>query len=360
MSATLLHTPVNQTAKPLPSVRMVASADVLVVIPVLNEEAHIDGCVRSLMKGDERIASVLFVIADGGSTDRTHEIVQRLGDEFSNVILLHNPKKLQSTAVNLAVREHGPGRRILVRCDAHALYPRNYIMQVADSLSTRGVTSLVVPMDAVGESCFQAANAWIVDTPLGSGGSAHRGGRKSMFVDHGHHAGFDLALFNYVGGYDESFSHNEDAEYDKRLVQAGGRIFLDADIRLTYMPRATVQSLARQYFNYGKGRARTILKHGERPKLRQMIPPATLLACLLGLAVAPFNQLGLVLPGGYLAALLLASVFITLRERSICGMLVGLASATMHMSWAAGFFRQMLLRPRRPRQAPVAPAVPAE
>ena len=90
-----------------------------------------------------------------------------------------------------------------------------------------------------------------------------------------------------------------------------------------------------------------------------MIPPVTLLACLLGFALTPFTDLGLILPGGYLAVLLLASIVVAVKERSICGMLAGLASATMHMSWAAGFFWQMLRHPRRPNQPPVAP-VPAE
>ena len=74
-----------------------------------------------------------------------------------------------------------------------------------------------------------------------------------------------------------------------------GRIYLDAEIRLSYLPRASVGGLARQYFNYGKGRARTLMKHGERPKLRQLIPPATLVACVAGLAIAPFSLWGLVL-----------------------------------------------------------------
>jgi succinoglycan biosynthesis protein ExoA len=233
-----------------------------------------------------------------------------------------------------------------VRCDAHAIYPENYVMRVADSLVRHGVASLVVPMDAVGTSCFQRANAWIVDTPLGSGGSAHRGGRKSGEVDHGHHAGFDLKAFLAVGGYDETFSHNEDAEYDARLRQSGERIFLDADIRLSYLPRATAGALARQYFNYGKGRARTLMKHGERPKLRQLIPPATLVACVLGLAIAPFSLWGLVLPGGYLAALIAASLMVAVKHKSACGLLAGLASATMHMSWSLGLFRQFLMGQR--------------
>ena len=321
--------------------RAVGGADVLIAIPVLNEEMHIEACVRSLMKGDQRLASAEFVVVDGGSTDRTRSVVADLIDEFPNLRLLYNPKRLQSAAVNLAARDLGMGRSILIRCDAHAIYPEGFVMAVADSLNQRGVASVVVPMDAVGRTCFQRAAAWIVDTPLGSGGSAHRGGRKSMFVDHGHHAGFDLKTFLHVGGYDETFSHNEDAEFDKRLRDAGGRIFLDADIRLRYLPRKTAGALARQYFNYGKGRARTILTHGEPPKFRQIIPVVTLAACVLGVAASPLTPWGLAALGGYLAVLALASIGTALRHRSFCGLMAGPASAVMHMSWAAGFLRQM-------------------
>ncbi len=322
--------------------RLAQGAEVIVAIPVLNEAAHIADCVRSLMNGDERLRAAEFVVADAGSTDGTRAIVSALAREFPNLRLIENPKKLQSCAVNLVAQAAGPGRKVLVRCDAHSIYPPNYVMLVTDALVARGVASIVTPMDARGETCFQKANAWIVDTPLGSGGSAHRGGRKSMFVDHGHHAGFDLAMFLKVGGYDETFSHNEDAEFDTRLRQAGGEIFLDADIRLSYLPRNALRSLARQYFNYGKGRARTLIKHGERPRLRQMIPPATLLACLAGLSLAPVNPLALILPGGYLAVLALASIAVAAKHRSACGLFAGPASATMHMSWSMGFFRQML------------------
>jgi succinoglycan biosynthesis protein ExoA len=288
-----------------------------------------------------------MIVADGGSSDGTQAIVARLRTEFPNLRLIANPKRLQSAAVNLAAQQAGEGRTILVRCDAHAVYPAGYVMQVADALAQRGVASLVVPMDAAGTSCFQRANAWIVDTPLGSGGSAHRGGRTSGYVDHGHHAGFNRQVFLSLGGYDETFTHNEDAEYDTRLRASGGKIFMDAGIRLTYLPRDTVGGLARQYFNYGKGRARTLMKHGEKPRLRQLIPPTTLIACVLGLLIAPFSLWGLVLPGGYLAALAGASGLVAVKRRSLCGLLAGPASATMHMSWSLGLFRQLLKGQRR-------------
>jgi len=324
-----------------PLAQAVQGRDVIAVIPTLNEAAHIETCIRSLLTGDDRLHAIELVVADGGSRDGTQSIVLRLCAEFPNLRLLDNPKRLQSAAVNLAAREAGIGRKILVRCDAHAVYPDNYVMRVADSLARRGVASVVVPMDAAGASCFQKANAWIVDTPLGSGGSAHRGGRVSGFVDHGHHAAFDLKTFLHLGGYDETFSHNEDAEYDTRLRKANGRIFMDADIRLTYFPRASMAALARQYFNYGKGRARTLMKHGERPRLRQLIPPLTLVACVMGLVLAPFFPWALILPLGYLATLAAVSIAVAVRKRSPCGLLAGVASAIMHMSWSAGLLRQL-------------------
>jgi succinoglycan biosynthesis protein ExoA len=320
---------------------------VIAVIPALNESRHIESCIRSLMAGDEWLRRVPLVVVDGGSTDGTIEIVESLMPEFPNLNLMHNSKKLQSAAINLAVADcAGESATFLVRCDAHSVFPAGFIQSVASALLRTQAASIVIPMDARGETCFEKANAWIVDTPLGSGGSAHRGGTRSGYVDHGHHAGFDLSVFRSIGGYDETFSHNEDAEYDERVTQAGSRIFLDATIRKIYIPRGSVAALARQYYNYGKGRARTVIKHRQRPKVRQMLPILALLGCLIGLLAAPFYPPAILLPAGYLTILAAASVFIGLAKMSACGLLAGLASGTMHMSWAAGFIMQSVAGPR--------------
>jgi len=320
------------------------AAEILVAIPTLNEQAHIERCVASLMDGDPRLARVQFVVSDGGSTDATREILERLAARYANLSWIDNPGRLQSAAINRVVEQFGSVRTILVRCDAHSVYPEGYVTQVADAMKKLGVASLVVPMDAVGQGCFQRANAWVVDTPLGSGGSPHRGGKSSGYVDHGHHAGFDLSFYTAVGGYDETFSHNEDAEYDARVAAAGGKVYLDSSIRLQYYPRATIGGLARQYFNYGKGRARTLRKHRLRPKIRQLFPIASLLAVIGSVLVAPVLPLALVYPAIYFGGLMVASIWIALSKRSICGLGAGLAAATMHMAWAAGFLRQTFFR----------------
>jgi len=251
----------------------VAPLAILAVIPALNEARHIETCIRSLLAGSPALRAVPVVVADGGSSDDTAAIVERLKTGFPNLGLLHNPKRLQAAALNLAAAGAPDGAAILVWRDAHSIYPENFILDVAQSLADTGAASLVIPMDAAGETFFEKANAWIVDAPLGSGGAAHRGGSASGWVDHGHHAGFDLGWHRRIGGYDETFSHNEDTEYDTRLTRAGGRIYLDSGIGIKYIPRGDIRRLRAQDDGYGRGRARNALKHGFRLKLRQTAPP---------------------------------------------------------------------------------------
>ena len=321
----------------------IAPETILVVVPTLNEEAYIDTCLASLIGNDPRMPAVRIVVADGGSTDRTREIVAGSQSDWPNLLLIDNPARLQSAAVNRAVADAAaPEHRILVRCDAHSLYPPGFVLDVAECLVARGAASLTVPMDAEGTGCFQRAVALVTDTPLGSGGSAHRGGQHSGWVDHGHHAGFDLAWFRRLGGYDETFSHNEDAEYDRRLVAAGGLIWLEANLRIGIAPRATPMALARQYWRYGRGRARTVLKHRMRPRLRQMIPVAHVLALSVSLALAPFHGAALAYPLAYGALLAATSLWAAWRMASPCGLWGGPVLALMHTAWGSGFLLQVV------------------
>lgn len=319
-----------------------SAAAVLVVVPTLDEEAHIEACLRSILGDDPVMAGVDIVVADGGSRDRTVAIVEGLAALFPNIRVLANPERLQSAGINLAVaRCARPRHRILVRCDAHATYPPGYVLAVARRLVDLGVASVVVPIDAHGSTAFGRAAAWIVDTPLGNGGAAHRGGTVSRAIDHGHHAGFDLDWFRRLGGYDPAFSHNEDAEYDLRLARAGGTAWLAADLRVAYTMRPTLAGLARQYTRYGRGRARTVLKHHLRPKPRQLAPVALVLALAAAVILSPVWPALLLVPLGYAAALLGVGLWTALSRRSLAGLWAGPALGAMHLAWGAGFLRQV-------------------
>lgn len=316
----------------------------LVVIPTLNEAAHIEQVLRELCVGLDAAAPVHFVVSDGGSTDGTPDIVRGLAASWPwRLTLLHNPKRLQSAAVNLAVSLFGQGCDLLVRCDAHASYPPGFIGQLHASMQEHGADAVVVPMDSVGDSPWQKAVAWVSDTPVGSGGSAHRGGARSGFVDHGHHAAFRMASFCRAGGYDETFSHNEDAELDCRQHALGSKIYLDSGIRIGYLPRDSFRGLWRQYSNYGAGRSRTIRKHPGSWRLRQMAVPLNAMLVFGGLLLAPWWPVLLAWPLLYLTILLLTALGLAARHRSWVGLLAAPAAFAMHMAWAFGFLRGCLL-----------------
>ena len=323
---------------------------ILVVIPTLNEGRTIEGVLQSLWTALPAADDFTFVVADGGSSDGTVDTVRRLAERHPMLKLLHNPRRIQSAAVNLAARQFGDGVEVLVRCDAHAEYPPRFMASLLETLDRTGADSVVVPMDSGGGHCFQRAVAWVSNTWAGTGGSAHRGGRRSGFVDHGHHAAFRMASFQRTGGYDDTFTHNEDAEYDCRLGRLGGKVFLDADIRLGYHPRGTMGGLARQYFSYGRGRSRTVRKHPGSMRPRQLAVPLNLVLSLLALALCAWLPWLLAWPAMYLLALALTSVQLAWRHRSACGLLGGVAAGIMHTSWALGFFSGLAFVRERPWQ----------
>lgn len=328
------------------------TSGLLLVVPCLNEADHLPTLIGRLL--EDAGAEDLIVVADGGSQDGSQTIVDHWSRRDARVRLLPNPRRLQSAGVNLAADRYGADRTFLVRIDAHAAYPVGFVPALAAAAAATQADSIVVPMRTVGRSCFQTAAATAQNAAIGAGGSAHRVGGASGWIDHGHHALMRLDVFRRLGGYDPDFSHNEDAEYDRRLTDSGGRIWFQADLAIDYFPRRTPSALFKQYINHGKGRARTVLKHRTPLKLRQLAPalvaPAVLVA-LGGLVLAPVLHpialilaapaalwVGVCLVGGALAARAVGAPF--------CGYMAGFAAMVMHLGWSWGFLKGRFMTSR--------------
>jgi succinoglycan biosynthesis protein ExoA len=255
-----------------------------------------------------------------------------------------------SASVNRAVEHFGHGYRWLVRIDAHAEYPPNYASRLVRVAIARGATAVVTAMTSRGSTCFQKAAAASQNSYLGTGGSAHRMvGGAGTWVEHGHHALVSLDSFVAVGGYDETYSHNEDAELDHRILNAGGRIWLEPTLSIVYYPRKTIRSLARQYYKYGHGRAMTVARHGGRRRLRQILPLGIAPICGLAL-LSPLYPIA-ALPG--LAWALLCIVYglaLSLRG-GVCVAMAGPAAIIMQAAWSFGYWTNVIKR-RKPGAPP--------
>ena len=326
---------------------LVAPENVLAVVPCLNESEHIETLLTDLL-ADSVGLTLTIAVADGGSTDGTQDIVARIATTEPRVRLIHNPQRIQSAGINLAVREFGEGRVWLARIDAHAAYPKTFIATLISEARRTGASSVVVAMTSEGTNCFQRAAAVAQNSVLGTGGAAHRRSGEEGFVDHGHHALFDLKQFVSVGGYDDALSHNEDAEFDIRLARAGGRIWLTRATGVTYYPRSHPLALYRQYVNYGRGRAHTLTHHRVRPKVRQFLP-ACVLPTVLALGLSPWIPMMVGPAALWSASCVLSGVVLGFQHRRRCAFASGIAAMIIHLGWSTGFWWELVFGNKRRR-----------
>jgi succinoglycan biosynthesis protein ExoA len=318
-------------------------ARLLIVIPCLNEQAHLPALLGQLRRDNP---GSRIVVADGGSRDRSRAIVTERAAQDMLLTLMDNPARIQSAGINRAVVLHSGGCDWLLRIDAHCDYPDGYGAGLLAAAEAQDATSVVVPMATVGIAGFQRAVAAAQNSVIGTGGSPHRHVGEGRFVDHGHHALMRIDLFRAVGGYREDMPHNEDAELDIRLAAAGGRIWLEPGQAITYYPRRDPLSLWRQYRGYGRGRARTLALHRKRPKLRQMLPLAVAGAAALALLTPLWWPFALPLIAWALLVLGLGLI-VGVRAGGGAALAAGVAAMIMHLAWSIGFLQGALTGARK-------------
>jgi succinoglycan biosynthesis protein ExoA len=319
---------------------MSSASSVTILVPVLNEETYIRRAVATLVPVDSELDYELIVV-DGGSTDGTRQIIDEMSTANPRIRLISNAARIQSAAVNSGASVARADSRVIIRADCHAEYPPGFVDGLVRELRERDVASVVVPMRAVGTGFLQRAIAAAQNSRLGNGGASHRREVGSHYVDHGHHAAFDRKAFLSLGGYDESFTHNEDAEFDIRLTRAGAKIWLCSELRITYFPRASFGALIRQYFKHGSGRARTMFKHRRLPQMRQVLPITALGTNLISLAAGIGFGWPFFLPGFvYLGTCAIWGGVLARSERDAACIGSGVAAVIMHHSWAVGFLYQ--------------------
>jgi succinoglycan biosynthesis protein ExoA len=319
---------------------------VTIAMPSFNEEKHIEHCIRSVQAQDYPHDRIEILIADGRSTDRTREILARLSAEDPRIRMVDNPARLQAPGLNRIIRQARGD--VIVRMDVHCEYAPSYVRACVEVMRRTGADNVGGAQRARPTTRFQRALCAALTSPLGVGGAAYRSADKEGYVDTVFLGAFRRSVFESVGMYDEGAVTNEDAELNQRLLAAGGKIYLSRDIEVHYVPRDSFRKLAVQYFKYGKGRARSLLKHRRLPKLRPMIPFLLVAGGTALLVTSPFQPF----TGPAFAAYALAAGAEAVRVGRQAGWsavpTVWAIFPTLHISHGLGFARGLLSYGLRP------------
>jgi glycosyltransferase involved in cell wall biosynthesis len=243
---------------------------VTIAMPSFNEEHYIEACIASVKAQDYPPELVEILIADGRSTDRTREILARLSEADPRIRMIDNPARLQAAGLGLIVKQATGD--VIVRMDVHAEYAPDYVRRCVEVLERTGADNVGGAQRAKARTPFQRALCAALASPLGVGGAKYRSADAEGLVDTVFLGAFRRRVFETIGLWDPGAITNEDAELNQRILDAGGQIYLSKDIVVHYFPRESLSALAKQYFRYGRGRARTLLKLGAFPTLRPLLP----------------------------------------------------------------------------------------
>lgn len=275
---------------------------VTVAIPAYNEAAHIEQVVGTFARsGYPHVVQIL--VGDGGSTDGTVDIVERLANADPRVRLVRNPDRVQSAALNrmLEVAEGD----LFLRADAHCEYAPDYVRASVEESQRRNAQNMGGAQRFLATNAVQAGISMAVLSPLGSGGAAYRDARYDGPADTVFLGCYRTQSLRDLGGFRTDNGVNEDTELNVRLRKAHGEsVFISSRIEAYYHPRSSWSALIRQYYRYGRSRLVTSIRHPEIDHIRGRIPFYLLMALSL-YAFAEFlttSDLGFVqVVGGLLA-----------------------------------------------------------
>ena len=304
-----------------------------VILPVLNEESHLEGAVLSVLSQDYR-GPIEIILALGPSRDGTNEIASRLSSQDARVKLIDSPTGKTAAGLNLALA--ASVSPVVVRVDGHAQIPNNYLSLIIEILNSTGAVNVGGVMAAVGNTPFERAVAGAMRSPLGVGSSRFHTGGEAGEVDTVYLGAFRREALIAIGGFDERFTRAQDWELNYRLRENGGIIYFDPRLHVTYRPRSTVRALAKQYFEYGRWRRVVSRRHSGTINVRYLAPPLALIgfttSVVLGSLLNPIFLAPAVI---YLLFVVLASLKIASSIREYFLLLIVIP--TMHFAWGAGF-----------------------
>lgn len=323
---------------------------VSIVMPAYNEEPYIAACLRSLLEQDYPAEHMEILVADGGSADKTREIVSGIAAADGRIRLLDNSAhRLQSCGMNLGIKE-SEGEYVLIT-DVHAEYAPNYVSKVVEVFERSGADGVGGAQRAKAQTRFQQALCAALDSPLGAGGAAYRSADKEGWVDTVYPGAFRRSILEKVGLYDVNAITNEDAELFQRILEAGGGVYLSKEIVVHYYPRKSFRLLAKQYFKYGDGRARTLLLHKRLPVIRPFIPLASVVVVAAIMALPPLRPFAPGVFGIYAALTGLEAVRVGRRVGLWAIPLVWGIFPTMQLAHGLGMLQGLIkysLKPKPP------------
>jgi glycosyltransferase involved in cell wall biosynthesis/ubiquinone/menaquinone biosynthesis C-methylase UbiE len=307
-------------------------------MPVRDEADTIERSLSAVLAQDYPSERMEVIVVDGASRDNTIEIVKHCAQKGPfPVYVLHNPEGFAPSSLNLGIKRSSGS--VVVRVDGHCEIQPDYVRRCVDALEATGADNVGGVQEARGSTYFERAFAAATTSRFGVGDARFRYASRAGWVDTVYLGAYRRDVFLRVGMFDEELVRNQDDEFNLRLRQAGGRIWLDPSIRTAYRPRSSLAGLWRQYYEYGLYKPLVYRKRRTVGSWRSLAPSvfvvALAAATVATLVARRFQIIGAV-GGLYLLAGAASALFAAWRSPGLIPAIL-LAFPVLHVSYGLGF-----------------------
>lgn len=315
-----------------------------VIVPTLNEERAVSTCLDAVLAQSYRNLEVLVV--DGGSTDRTIELVEAYREVDDRVRWLHNPGRSQPAALNTALPE--VRGEWIVRVDAHSTVPPDYVARIVAHLRTGRWGGVGGRKNGVAVSDQGRAIVAALGSKFGVGGSVYHHGIEVQEVDHIPFGAYPTAVAHELGGWNEATPSNEDYEFDFRVRRSGRALLFDPAIVISWHTRENLRDFFRQYRRYGHGKALVLKAHPSSAAPRHVLPGVLVTALAVGVCCIGFRpRWAVAIIGPYVAGLGVATAVVAPTVPRPSRRWLPGAFAAMHIGYGVGLWEVLLAELRR-------------
>lgn len=266
------------------------------MIVARNEEKYIEKCFKSLLQQSYPADKYEVLIIDGLSDDNTIAIAKEVERKYAykdangcdketkvEVRYFNNPKKLLATGWNMGIRD-AKGDYV-VRIDAHGYADRDFILKSVETI--QAVNDAVCVGGSMKTEALTPRGkliAAVLSSPFGVGNSKFRYSQRAQYVDTVAFGLYKKEIFHQVGYFDENLARNQDNDMHRRIREAGGKFYLNPEIKSIYHPRENIKSMMKQGFNNGKWNIVTFRKDPKSLSIRHLVPLLFVLG-ILGCAI---------------------------------------------------------------------------
>ena len=315
--------------------------EVSIICPIYNEEPFIEQCIDSVFQQDLPPDKWELLLVDGMSTDLTRRLIEPYLNKHTNIRLLDNPHKTAPYAMNLGI--NAARGEYIVRIDAHADYPSNYVSTLLHYLQTLpdaanvGAVCRTLPRNNTKKA---QAIAHVMSSRFGVGNAAFRTGVSEITeVDTVPFGCWRKSLFEDIGLFDVELTRNQDDEFNAITIQHGYKIYLIPELIVTYYSRDSLDKAFQMYYQYGlfKPLVNTKLKHPAT--LRQFVPVLFVLGLIIGFILSFLNPVILYVYIAILALYFAITSYYAIIHKNLY---IPISYFIVHFSYGCGYLHGLL------------------